>query len=223
MYLYDTHVHSSEGSPCGYVSAAEQARAFKQRGYAGIILTDHLSKGYDPFPPNLSWPERVQYQLLGYENAKAEGHKIGLDVFFGWEFASAKDKSYDILTYGLGAEFLLAHPNILEYGVQEYSEAVRKHGGYLAQAHPFRWAKYNDTVPPHLLDGIEVFNSTDNEIKNTLAREFATTNNLPMQAGSDSHYTYEPSKPCGVLLQNPAKNIHDIISAIKNGAELMTF
>jgi len=225
MYLYDTHVHTSEGSRCGKVSAAEQVRAFKERGYAGIIITDHMVKGYSVCPDNLSWAERVRFQLNCYEVAKEEGERCGLDVFFGWEFSARKGEysSLDILTYGLGEEFLLAHPDMLNYTLEEYSKEVREHGGYLAQAHPFRHTNSGKGIPSHLLDGMEVFNSTDDNEQNKLAHAYAVRKNLPMQAGSDSHYTHEPAKPCGVLLEKRADSVHDIINAIRAGAELRVF
>ena len=38
-YLYDTHVHTSEGSACGQNTGAEMARAYQKAGYAGIVVT----------------------------------------------------------------------------------------------------------------------------------------------------------------------------------------
>ena len=225
MYLYDTHVHTSEGSRCGKVSATGQVRAFKKRGYAGIIITDHMVKGYSVCPEHLPWDERVRYQLSCYEAAKAEGEACGLDVFFGWEFSTRVDgyRGCDILTYGLGEDFLLAHPDMLDYTLEEYSKVVRQYGGYLAQAHPFRHTLSGKDIPHRLLDGMEVFNSTDDKNQNRLARRYAQSKNLHMQAGSDSHYTYDPAEPCGVLLEKRAESIHDIINAIKAGAQLQTF
>ena len=44
-YLYDTHVHTSEGSACGQNTGAEMARAYQKAGYAGIVVTDHFFYG----------------------------------------------------------------------------------------------------------------------------------------------------------------------------------
>ena len=34
----------------------------------------------------LDWEQQVDLFMRGYESAKEEGDKLGLDVFFGWEF-----------------------------------------------------------------------------------------------------------------------------------------
>ena len=39
-YLYETHMHTSEGSACGQAGGAQMARAYGAGGYAGIIVTD---------------------------------------------------------------------------------------------------------------------------------------------------------------------------------------
>ena len=44
-YLYETHMHTSEGSACGQSAGAEMARAYAENGYTGIIVTDHFFYG----------------------------------------------------------------------------------------------------------------------------------------------------------------------------------
>jgi len=219
-YLYDTHLHSSEASVCGSSTAAEQIRASKDRGYTGVILTDHLVKGYTNCDDSLPWKEQVRFFVSAYEKAKKEGDACGVDVFFGWEFAARDDQNgLDFLTYGLDEEFLLRNSNLLDLTIKEYCDLVHKHGGYIAQAHPFRdiakgpeWGAVN----PHLLDGVEVFNAGKAHGNiNRLAYEFAAFHNLPMQAGSDSHHVKYPHSPCGIILDKKADSIFDIIEALK--------
>ena len=40
-YLYETHLHTSQGSACGKAEGAQMARACKAAGYTGIFVTDH--------------------------------------------------------------------------------------------------------------------------------------------------------------------------------------
>lgn len=52
-YLYETHMHTSEASACAGSTGAQMARAYKEAGYTGIIVTDHffLRKYFGgPFP-----------------------------------------------------------------------------------------------------------------------------------------------------------------------------
>jgi hypothetical protein len=214
-FLYDTHVHTQEVSMCSTSTAAEQVRAFKLRGYAGLIITDHLCKGYTNGDASWPWETQVRFFISSYEAAKKEGDKCGLSVFLGWEYTSARwSNGLDFLTYGLTPQFLLTHPNILNVTVEEYSALVRKNGGYMAQAHPYRGTT---PVDYRLLDGVEVFNAANGRKSraNQQAYEFAQLHGLPMQAGSDSHNINHPHRLCGIALEKKAENINDIIDAIR--------
>ena len=215
-YFYETHMHTSEVSGCAVSSAAQQVAAYKKRGYTGIIVTDHFINGYSSCPPNLPWDGQMKYMASGYAEAKKAGDAHGLDVFFGWEFTIM---GADFLTYGLGLDFLLANPGLDNLGFEEYSALIRKNGGYLAQAHPYRNAYYiehNYPVEPHLIDGVEVLNAVDSNAENKKALAFAKAHDLPMQAGTDSHKT-SGYKYTGIKLREKAGSIHDIIEAIVSG------
>ena len=53
---------------------------------------------------SLSWEEKVELFCKGYENAKAEGAVVGVDVFFGFEYAV---NGAEFLIYNLDKEWLL--------------------------------------------------------------------------------------------------------------------
>jgi len=219
-YLYETHVHTAEGSKCGTSTAAEQVRAYKQLGYAGIIVTDHFINGNATCPLGLPWEESMQIVLSGYFAAKDEGDKIGLDVFLGWEFGGrGAEQGLELLTYGLGMDFLLAHPKLNELPHKQYCNLVHKHGGFIAQAHPYREKNYITNPGPichTLLDAVEVYNVFDPAESNQKALQFARKHNLPQQAGSDSHNKMDAVRT-GVELVKKADTIFDIIHAIKAG------
>jgi len=213
-YKYETHMHTAEVSACAVKFAAQQVAAYKDRGYAGIIITDHFVNGYTTCPKDLSWEKRMRFFVSGYEEAKKMGEKIDLDVFLGWEFTI---KGSDFLTYGLDLGFLLDNPNVDKYSIEDYSELVRENGGFLAQAHPFRDEYYIENpypAKPHLIDAVEVFNVMDRETSNEKALIFAEDNNLPMQAGTDDHGRGNNSYS-GIVLNKRAESIYDIINAIK--------
>lgn len=85
MYRYETHLHTCQSSACGRSTGAEHARYYKSIGYTGIIVTDHFFGGNTAASRSGDWEKRVNEFCAGYEDAKAEGDRIGLDVFFGWE------------------------------------------------------------------------------------------------------------------------------------------
>ena len=156
----------------------------------------------------------MRHVVSGYEKAKQAGDKYGLDVFLGWEFTV---KGADFLTYGLDLNFLLANPDVDKLSIMEYSELVRRCGGFLAQAHPYRdeyYIEHNYPTKPDLIDAIEVYNSMDRKTANAKALAFAEKHDLPMQAGTDSHSIRERHYS-GIALQEKAESIYDIIEAIK--------
>lgn len=214
-YLYETHLHTSKVSACASCSPAEQVRAYKDRGYAGIIVTDHFINGNSTCPKDLPWDEKMIFFSSGYREAQQEGALCGFDVFFGWEYCR---EGTEFLTYGLSLEFLLAHPDLDKISISEYSALVRKNGGYLAQAHPYRhdpWVKNSFPVDAGLMDGIEVYNASMPAEVNAKALDFARLHQLPQQAGSDSHHS-NLSFASGIALNHKARSIFDIIAAIKS-------
>ena len=215
-YLYETHMHTSESSGCGGSTAEEQVRAYKKRGYQGVIITDHFINGYSLCPRHskIPWAEKMGYVICGYQAAKAAGDSLGLDVFFGWEFTI---RGSDFLTYGLDWDFLIANPYLDELDVPEYSSLVRNSGGFLAQAHPYRDRSYIEhkfPVNPQYVDAIEVYNVSDTNAANIKAWNFAKKHGLPVQSGSDSHNVH-PHFVSGVRLYSKAESIYDVIDAIK--------
>lgn len=71
----------------------------------------------------------------GFLDAKEEGERIGLYVFFGWE---AGFQGTEFLIFGLSPEWLAAHPEIREAGIEEQYRLVKADGGMVIHAHPFR-------------------------------------------------------------------------------------
>ena len=51
-YLYDPHTHTAETSRCAHMPAAETVERYAAKGYAGLVVTDHLHPEY------LSWVDR---------------------------------------------------------------------------------------------------------------------------------------------------------------------
>lgn len=219
-YLYETHMHTTESSFCSITKAKEHVRIYKDHGYTGIIITDHLKtnnfkkSSFKHLKPLRTWEEKVRFLIEGYKNAKKEGDKIGLDVFLGWEFYAGGS---EFLTYGLDEEFLLKYKDLDKLSIEEYSRIVRENGGYLAQAHPYR-AKRGMMIPvdPKLIDGIEIYNASRRykENENIKAILFAKEHNLAVQAGTDAHHP-ELKVYSGIKMEQRAESIFDIINAIK--------
>lgn len=226
-FLYETHMHTSEGSECGHSNGAEMARAYAAAGYTGVIVTDHFFYGNTAVDRTLPWKEWVEQYCLGYEHTKAEGEKLGLQVFFGWESGY---HGPEFLVYGLDKEWLLAHPEIRDATVEEQFRLVHEGGGIVSQAHPYREAFYISEVLlyPEYVDAVEGVNAAHsgrlsgfkaghpeyNERAIAYARKFG----LPMTAGSDQHST--EMLYGGMVFPRKLEDIHDFARAVLAGEAL---
>lgn len=212
-FKYETHLHTSEVSDCATCCGAEQARIYKELGYAGIIVTDHFFNGNTCIPRNLPWEERVNRFFKGYENAYLEGKKIGLSVFFGWEESFM---GTDFLVYGLDKNWLLKHQDILSWDIPEHYKRIHADGGYFVHAHPFREASYIKEIKlfPEYEDAIEICNASHKDPKfNIHAARYALLHNKPVTGGSDAHHA--DSKHGGMYFDHKLMNIQDFIISVE--------
>lgn len=215
-YLYETHMHTCQGSLCGRSTGKEHADYYKSLGYQGIIVTDHFFGGNTAVDRKLPWDAKVEAFCRGYEDALEEGKKIGLDVFFGWEQGFGED---EYLIYGLDKQWLLRHPEIERCSRQRQMELVHEGGGCVVQAHPFRMRhEYMRYIRLGLMycDGVEAANAGNRPVNDRYAYAYAREFHLPMIAGSDNHYS-RPEQPFfGVELENKLDSIGDFVKLILN-------
>ena len=226
MFLYETHVHSLTGSACGQCTPQEIVKAYKQAGYAGLILTDHFINGNTSVPRELDWETRMNMYYDAYLDAKEEGEKLDFDVFFGIEHHYGKGK--EILIYGIDLDFLLAHPELNTARIEEYADLVHEYGGILVHAHPHRMRDYivPDIAPRYdVCDGIEVYNASDTDEVNELAVQDALTLNKLMTSGGDVHRVIDEPKlgRAGVGFERRLKDGKDFVNALKNGEGQIMF
>ncbi len=188
-YRYETHMHTCEGSACASASGAEMARAHLEKGYTGIFVTDHFFNGNTAVPRDLPWRERVERFCLGYEHAREEGERLGLDVFFGFEYGV---NAADFLVYNLDKSWLLEHEDIDREDARRAFALMHQDGGFIIHAHPFRERDYVDHIElfPRDVDGVEVVNGAqlNQPEMNSRAWLYAKMYGLPETAGSDSHH-----------------------------------
>ncbi len=214
-YRYETHLHTCQGSACARSTGAEMARAYKAAGYDAIIVTDHFFGGNTAVPRDLPWAQRVEMYCAGYEDAKAEGEKLGLKVFFGLEWCGCKT---EFLTYNLPKEYLLAHPEMEEWDIETYLKNVRAAGAFVSHAHPYRESSFVDGAPllfPALVDAVEVFNwGHKDPAINLRALEYALEHDLPQTYGSDAHDAKE-QRNSGMRFATPINSIEDFIHAVR--------
>jgi hypothetical protein len=216
-FLYETHLHTSQVSACGASEGHEYIRGYLDRGYTGIMVTDHFFNGNTRINRRLPWKEWVTRFCQGYEAARKAGERLGLDVFFGWEETFDGD---DYLIYGLDKGWLLEHPEAAHWTRREQYETVNQYGGCVVQAHPFRQHDYIDCI--HLstgcVDAVEAANGGNlDRSYDALALAYAQRLGLPVTAGSDIHHVdqLQTDTIYGVYLDKKMTAITDYVTAIK--------
>ena len=222
MYKYYLHVHTSVCSCCGVSTPEEQVKAYAEKGYNGIVVTDHFICGYNgtPIPRQLPWRERVDIYYTAYERAaKAAEEYESFRAFFGAEYSYAG--GHDILFYGLHREFLYNHPEIEGMPVEDMCKLLQSAGCLVVQAHPFRDRDYNDrSVKPELYcaDGVEIFNACNNDEENQRAYDYAVKYKKIMTSGGDIHNANDGRIGLsGIFTEKPIESIDDLTYTLKSG------
>jgi predicted metal-dependent phosphoesterase TrpH len=215
IFKVETHLHTSQSSACAKNTGAEMVNSYKANGYCAIFVTDHFDK-WNPAIPQGNWDNTISAFCKGYGDAKREGDKIGLDVYFGFEFCC--DGGNEFLIYNFGKEKLRDYPNIMTDDICNVLTKVRNEGGFIIHAHPFRTApfiKNPGKIFPEYIDGVEVINTANasNEM-NLLALKYAEKYNLLKFSGSDAHTVY-PQKG-GIAFTAKPESSDDIFTMVLN-------
>ena len=218
-YLYETHLHTNQGSACGISRGRDYVKRYLDLGYSGIFITDHFGRGNCAVDRRHPWKIWVQRYCRGYEDAREEGARHGLDVFFGWEETFDGD---DYLVYGLDKEWLLEHPEVRYWTRKDQFEEARRYGGCVVQAHPFRQQSYISCI--HLssgcVDAVEVANRGNEQSWDALAWAYAKKLGLPVTAGSDIHNAADVHRDIvfGVYLEQKLSSAAGYVNAVRGNA-----
>lgn len=215
-YLYETHMHTMQGSACGRSTGKEMVRAYKEAGYTGVFVTDHFFNGNCAVDRNLSWEEKVELFCKGYESAKEEGDQIGMDVFFGFEYCV---DAADFLVYNLSKEWLLKYPDIDKWEPRTAFARMHEDGGFIVHAHPFREREYINHIHlfPRDVDGVEVINGGQmhEPWMNERAEIYAMMYDFPKTSGSDSHFA-GGLPGCGIQVEKKIEKPTDYLEMLRN-------
>ena len=174
---FDMHCHTKEGSLDGKVPVQEYIRILKEKGFDGMLVSDHNSyKGYQCFQEwEMTHPDPDFVILKGVEYDTIDGGHILVIM--------PEDVKLRILELrGLPVRFLV--------------EIVHAKGGILGPAHPCgdryvsifntRRHRYKREVMESF-DFLEGFNACEAEESNKEAQEIAKKYHKPALGGSDAH------------------------------------
>lgn len=161
----DLHVHTMERSPCAHASEDEQIQAAIAAGLDALFITDHWTL--------------VPQAMLAELNKRYTPFRIygGIEVTADGE---------DLLVLGI-------HDAYLETQEWKYSDLhayVRRRGGFLILAHPFRYHPAINidlqSLPP---DAIELFTPNTPLTAQSEIRTAAQPLSIPLLSNSDAHST----------------------------------
>lgn len=174
---FDFHCHTKEGSIDGKVPIAEYIRILKEKGFNGMVVTDH-----DSYNGYRTYRDTIKKDLK--------------------DFVVLKGIEYDTIDAG---HILVIMPEttkllILEcrgLPVRLLQDIVHRHGGILGPAHPCGERHLSITQTriykrhPEIMekfDFLEGFNSCESAQSNATAQALAAQYKLPTFGGSDSHH-----------------------------------
>lgn len=210
-YKYEMHCHTGCTSRCGRVDPERIVELYRQKGYNGIVVTDH----YSPmtFTPNWCPQKQIDFYLEGYRRMKAAADN-NFTVLLGMELRHYATGN-DYLIYGITEEFLYNAGNLMMCGVPKMRKFCDKHGFLLYQAHPFR--PYIIRRSLNLLDGIEVYNGKCSDEENARSLALAEKKGKLMVSGSDFHKEEHAAKG-GIITEKAIKNNDDLVQILRKGS-----
>lgn len=203
--ILDTHVHTSEGSIDGRISIFDTVAILKQKGYQGVVVTDHNSyKGYEAWVRS----ERTDFTVirgLEYDTLDA-GHMLVL------------------LPDGVSGELFTHRGMRLSRVIDE----VHARKGVIGVAHPyqcgscgmmkrFRWNEDSQILRD--IDFIEGINSHGNPCTDSFSVKLAEKYQKVMSAGSDSH-TEKSVGLARTMTKQWVYNTTDLIDYIQSGCAM---
>ncbi len=220
LYKYELHLHTSGCSKCGLSTVEEMVTAAKDKGFTGIVVTDHFYRGNTCIDRDLPWEDFVSAYEQNWLKGKKLGESIGIDVIFGIEEVYNRDMK-EVLIYGITPDELKAETDFRHYSLEQIFKFVDSHGGFVSHAHPFRdrsYIKNADQEPnPKALHGVEVFNVSDPDERNDMAVIYAKKYNLKPLSGGDVHKSDSRLGTSGIAVEERIKDTKQLARVLRSG------
>ena len=180
----DLHVHTMPVSSCAEIDVPTTVAYYKERGYDGIVITNHFNRL--SFPGDKPREEWVEYYLNDYRLAKKTGEKCGLHVCLGME-ARFPENANDYLVYGIDEEDVYRAFDYIDGSYEEFYKGFKNEKNVIVQAHPFRNGM--TLAPLDSIDGIETFNMhPGHNSRVAVACRYAAEHSLLVSGGTDYHH-----------------------------------
>jgi len=213
-FKYDLHIHTKEISPCGRLSIEEIVDKYIEEGYSGLVLTDHLRKGYFRKCKREDWKEKIKGFFYSYdrgiEYCKDKDFYIGL----GMEISFNKDTN-DFLVFGLEKEDYIENEWMIEMELKDFYNKF-KDKAIIIQAHPYR-QKGSKLENINYLHGIEIYNKNPrHNNNNNLAKAIYEANpSLIATGGSDVHQKEDLCRT-GIYTNKKISSDKELLNILRN-------
>ncbi len=207
-YRIELHAHTSPASGCSEVAPEDETAVFKNAGYDGIAITNHLyiKENKQDF---------LDIYRSDYYKAFEAGKKLGIKVYLGAELRFLNENDNDYLLFGFDISQLEEIYDATDGTLESFVKNVKTDKMFLLQAHPFRddmqrgYEKY--------LDGVEVFNMHPNHNSRVaLAMKYARENGKIATAGTDYHHPGHDGL-CATRAAKLPENEAELVKLLKSG------
>lgn len=206
-------------SACASSQATEYIQAAKEKGFAGMVFTNHFFRGNSAIDKTLPWSDFVKAYREDWLFAKQVGDRADIDVLFGIEEGYGNGK--ECLIYGLTPDIIEKYTDFSKMPINELSAFVRENGGFIACAHPFRVRGYitspDDKPDMSLFDAMEVYNRGNTKEDNIKAEEYAKKCGCPVIAGGDVH-SVSGFGNSGVAFEKRARTSEELVAYLRAGS-----
>ncbi|HSD58926.1 MAG TPA: PHP domain-containing protein [Methanotrichaceae archaeon] len=190
--LIDLHIHTRRGSRCSVLHTKDLVKQAKKMHLDAVCITDHNT-------------------AKAVERVRSIGKEQGLIVLGGME---VRCQEGDVLAFGL------QEPPAHKITAKDLLEQVKRVGGALIVAHPFRASASSlgrKIFEVQGFDAIEVLNGNSTVEENRMAQEAAQKLQLPGTGGSDAHSRNSVGKYVTEFDDDSIKSEQELIAALKSG------
>ena len=220
MLKFSMHIHTNMRSPCGKVEPKRIVSLYKEKGYDGIIITDHYMKWIFAMNNLDTNMQKFQFFIEGYRETYKYGKEQNLMVFLGMELNLCKynrlNSTYPVhefLLYGLTESFIKKHPKLYELTQKELFDLCNKNNILMVQAHPFR--PKSVVADPKFMHGVEILNKNKrHDSCDSLAQNFCKEHNF-ISIVSDDFHEEEDAGQTAILFPDDTTTIQKIVQNLR--------
>lgn len=208
----DLHVHTSEVSMCGRLTARETVEKYKAADYDAIVITNHYNRDTADHFARHGIPDFNAHYRQTYDLARKIGEEVGLLVLPGYELRFDENFN-DYLVYGMPDDVCDDYKTLFASHPREFGALARERGFLFYQAHPFR--NHMQVTSPSCLFGIEVKNGNPrHDSRNDIAEQWAEKFGLHRIAGSDCHEITDVGIT-GIETSRDVRTVDDLVAILR--------